>query len=260
MTENSACIAGESSRSSAHPWWLAAGRFFFRWRDAVFPLFFLAIVVTTRARWPLQNRVYEILTNVLGIAVALAGQVLRALVIGLAYIRRGGRNRQVSADELVQQGIFAHSRNPLYLGNLLGLIGLLIIHSSPAGYLVGLPFYLLAYGSIVCAEEEYLAHRFGEEYLRYCREVPRFLPRLTGLRATLTGMRFDWLRLLRKEYGTTFTGLTGILALLLWDEYQVLGTAGVKPAIPGALALWLPLVAAYLAVLYLKKKGALGKG
>jgi protein-S-isoprenylcysteine O-methyltransferase Ste14 len=259
MIEN-VSIAGEVAGANAHPWWLAAGRFFFRWRDAVFPLVFLAIVTTTQARWPFQNRGCEALTNALGIAVALAGQALRALVIGLAYIRRGGRNRQVSADGLVREGIFAHSRNPLYLGNLLGLIGFLIIHDSPAGYLIGLPFYLLAYLSIVGAEEEYLARRFGEEYLRYCREVPRFLPRLSGLRATVTSMRFDWRRLLRKEYGTTLTGLTSILGLLLWDGYQVLGTAGARRMAPGVLVLWLPLIAAYLTVFYLKKRGTLGQG
>lgn len=250
----------EDPASARHPWWLAAGRFFFRWRDAVFPLVFLALVVSTQARWPLQDRRYEILTNVLGIAVALAGQLLRALVIGLAYIRRGGRNRQVSADELVCEGVFAHSRNPLYLGNLLGLIGLLIVHNSPAAYLIGVPFYLLAYLAIVSAEEEYLERRFGEAYRRYCREVPRFFPRLRGLSATLAGMRFDWQRVLRKEYGTTFTGLTGILGLLLWDRYQVLGPAAVRRAVPAALALWLPLAAAYLTVMILKKRGALGKG
>ncbi len=245
---------------AAHPLWLAIGRFFFRFRDAVFPLVVLAIVLTTRARWPFQDRLWEMLSNALGIAVALAGQILRALVIGLAYIERGGKDRQVYAKGLVQEGFFAHSRNPLYLGNLLGLIGLLIIHNSPAGYLIGVPFYLLAYGAIVCAEEDYLTRRFGEDYVRYCRKVPRFLPSLHGLRATVTGMRFDWRRLLRKEYGTTFTGLTGIFALLLWDEAQVLGAASAKRALPAFLALWLPLLAAYLWIRYLKKKGSLGKG
>src|SRR5262245_55356451 len=100
---------GAEVPAAPRPGWLAVGRFFFRWRDAVFPLVFLALVISTRARWPLEDRRLEILTNVLGIAVALAGQLLRALVIGLAYIRRGGRNRQVSADELVCEGIFAHS-------------------------------------------------------------------------------------------------------------------------------------------------------
>ena len=245
---------------ATHPLWLAAGRFFFRFRNTVFPLVFLAIVLTTRARWPFQDRLWEMLSNALGIAVALTGQILRALVIGLAYIERGGKDRQVYAKGLVQEGIFAHSRNPLYLGNLLGLIGLLIVHNSPAGYLLGVPFFLLAYEAIVRTEEDYLARRFNEEYVRYCQRVPRFLPSLTGLRATVTGMRFDWRRVLRKEYGTTFSGLTGILVLLLWDRAQVLGAASAKQALPAFLALWLPLLAAYLWIRYLKKKGSLGIG
>ncbi|HEV8580977.1 MAG TPA: methyltransferase [Thermoanaerobaculia bacterium] len=258
MTGGEATAAGPA-RAGVRSWWLAAGRFFFRYRDICFPLVFLAIALGTRARWPLQSRACEMLTNAAGVAVALAGQVLRALVIGLAYIRRGGRNRRMHADDLVREGVFAHSRNPLYLGNLLGLFGLLLIHNSLPGYWVGLPFYLLAYGAIVAAEEDYLARRFGEEYLSYRRQVPRFLPRLTGLRATLTGMRFDWPRLLRKEYGTTFAGATAILALLLWDRYQLFGAVGAR-ALSRALALWLPLLLAYLTVRTLKKKGCLGKG
>ena len=72
-------------------------------------------------------------------------------------------------------------------------------------------------------------------------------------------MRFDWLRLLRKEYGTTFSGLTAVLALLLWDRYQVLGAAEARRAVPAALTLWLPLTAAYATILILKKRGALGR-
>jgi protein-S-isoprenylcysteine O-methyltransferase Ste14 len=243
---------------AAHPAWLAAGRFFFRFRDAVFPLIFLGIVLASRARWPGGSRSLDVALNACGIAVALAGQLLRALVIGLAYIRRGGKDRQVYADELVQEGIFAHSRNPLYLGNLLGLIGLLMVHNSWAGYLAGVPFFVLAYWAIVSAEEDYLARRFGAVYREYCRRVPRFFPALEGLGATVSGMQFEWRRLLRKEYGTTFTGLTAILVLLLWDELQVLGAAAALRLLPLALAVWIPLVVAYLVVFTLKKKGALG--
>jgi protein-S-isoprenylcysteine O-methyltransferase Ste14 len=244
----------------AHPAVLAAGRFFFRFRDAAFPLVFLGIILASRAHWPRNSRSLDLALNGVGIAVALSGQLLRALVIGLAYIRRGGKDRRVYADELVQDGIFAHSRNPLYLGNLLGLLGLLIIHNSWAGYLVGVPFFVFAYWAIVCAEEEYLANRFGEEFAAYCRKVPRFIPSFKGLSATVTGMQFDWRRLLRKEYGTTFSGLTAIFVLLLWDELQVLGAASARRHLPLALAIWLPLVAAYLVAFTLKKRGALGRG
>ena len=64
--------------------------------------------------WRLDRRL-----DAAGFVVASIGQLLRVAVIGFAYITRGGRNRRIVADSLVQAGIFAHSRNPLYLGNLL---------------------------------------------------------------------------------------------------------------------------------------------
>lgn len=44
----------------------------------------------------------------LGVALALTGQLLRALVIGFAYVRRGGKDRQIYAESLQQEGLFAH--------------------------------------------------------------------------------------------------------------------------------------------------------
>lgn len=253
-------LSGSAQIREAHPTWLALGRFFFRHRNAVFPLVFLALVVASPARWPFHDRRWELATNVLGIAVALLGQLLRAVVIGLAYIRRGGKDRRVYAEDLVQEGIFAHCRNPLYVGNLLGLIGLLVIHNSWAGYLLGLPFFLLAYWAIVCAEEDYLRTRFGEQYRLYCQRVQRLVPSLAGLRTTLGSMKFDWRRLLRKEYGTTFSGITGILLLLIWDDVQIFGPNSVTRALSWFLPVWISLAGLYLLVRFLKKKGTLGQG
>ncbi|WET42322.1 methyltransferase family protein [Citrobacter enshiensis] len=54
----------------------------------------------------------------------LAGQGIRILTVwGWITLYAGGRNRQVYADNLVQSGLFEHCRNPLYLGNLLLIIG-----------------------------------------------------------------------------------------------------------------------------------------
>ena len=74
------------------------------------------------------------------------------LVIGLVYITRGGQNRQVWADALVDRGMFAHSRNPLYVANLLLFLGLAIVHNGWAMYLIVLPFFVVAYVCIVAAE------------------------------------------------------------------------------------------------------------
>ena len=131
-------------------------------------------------------------------------------------------NRQVWANSLVDTGMFAHSRNPLYVANLLFFLGLAIVHNGWAMYLIVLPFFMVAYCCIVAAEEEYLHGRFGEAYEDYCRRVPRWLPSLRGLSSTLRSTEFDWLKVLRKEYGTPFAWTSGLLLLLvlgaLWAE------------------------------------------
>jgi protein-S-isoprenylcysteine O-methyltransferase Ste14 len=251
-------IARAANASAApRPWLAAVGRLFFRSRDLLFPLVLLPLLAFTKPRLPFGSPTADTVLDALGALVALSGQLLRALVIGLAYIRRGGLDRRPYADALVCEGLFAHSRNPLYLGNLLGIIGFALIHSSPWLYAVGVPFFVFAYLAIVAAEEEFLRGRFGADYEAYAREVPRFLPRLRGLHATIAGMTFDWRRLARKEYGTTFAGASALLLLLVFDRQRLYGPLAARWWL--ALALWLPLLAGYVTLRRLKKTGRLGR-
>jgi protein-S-isoprenylcysteine O-methyltransferase Ste14 len=166
----------------------------------------------------------------------------------------------VYADALVQQGIFAHCRNPLYFGNIVMLTGLAIIHGSPVFLLLVCTFFVFAYFAIVRAEEEYLATKFGPEYEDYCRRVARFLPSVRGMRRTLAGLRFDWRKLLRKEYGTAFTWLSGVLALLLWERVAVPGASSIHQTATTIGVTWTVLAVVYSTVRMLKLKGALGTG
>ncbi|HEX9942330.1 MAG TPA: isoprenylcysteine carboxylmethyltransferase family protein, partial [Thermoanaerobaculia bacterium] len=231
-----------------------------RYRDLLFPAVFFGLAAVSEPRLLLGSRSWDLALDALGIAVALAGQGLRAAVIGYAYVRRGGRNKSIFADELVQEGFFAHSRNPLYLGNFLALAGFCLIHNSVLGYLVGIPFFAFAYLAIVAAEEDYLRARFGAAYDEYRRRVPRSLPSLAGLPETLSTLRFDWKRLVRKEYGSTFAGASCILALLLWEGYRQFGDPVLKSRALVLGVVWLPLLLAYLTARRLKKAGTLGAG
>ncbi len=257
-------IESQSPAVLVPPFWrralVPAGRFFFRLRNLLFPLVFFALVLASEPRLFLGSERWDQALDAVGIGVALSGQLLRALVIGLAYIRRGGRNKQIFAHYLVQDGFFAHSRNPLYLGNFLALAGFCLIHNSALCYAVGLPFFALAYLAIVVAEEEYLAEKFGPVYDAYRARVPRFWPSFKGFGSTLGSMEFDWRRLVRKEYGSTFAGASSILVLLVWDSYARRGSAGVEGLLPAVLGIWAVLVCAYLYARYLKKSGVLGTG
>ena len=157
------------------------GQVIFRVRDVLFPVVLLTVAFGTRPRITGGDMSLDHWTDVAGALVSLTGQTFRVLVIGLVYITRGGQNRQVWADALVNRGMFAHSRNPLYVANLLLFLGLAIVHNGWAMYLIVLPFFVVAYVCIVAAEEAYLVERFGAAYAEYRRRVPRWMPSLRGL-------------------------------------------------------------------------------
>lgn len=191
------------------------GDFFFRFRNGIFPAVLLLIFVPDPELFP-----NDMVAAILGIAVALLGQSLRALTIGLAYIIRGGRNRRVYAKDLVQDGVFAHCRNPLYVGNLLVILGLGIVSNSLVFMVIGVPFFLFAYRAIVAAEENFLAQKFGPEFISYCGRVGRFVPNFSGFSKTWEGMEFKWRRLIVKEYGSTYIWMAAVCALLIQDRWQ----------------------------------------
>jgi len=185
------------------------GNFFFRYRNGIFPLVYLLVFLPSPTIFPDNNAAL-----VVGILVSAFGQFLRALTIGLAYIKRGGLNKRVYADDLVTDGLFAHCRNPLYDGNILMILGVGIALNSLWFLLVGGAFFLFAYLAIVTAEENFLAKKFGDQYTDYCKRVPRFAIKLKGLGKTIGSMEFRWRRLIVKEYGTTFAWIAGLLVCL----------------------------------------------
>ena len=199
------------------PAFVRYGNFLFRYRDALFPAVLLALFITFRPEYPRGDERLDNLLDAAGLAIALVGQALRVAVIGYAYIIRGGKNRRVYAEGLVADGIFAHSRNPLYLGNILILLGLFVIYNNPWVYALGIPFFLAGYAAIVAAEEAYLRGKFGPAYDAYTAAVPRWWPRLRGLRRSVDGMTFNWRRVVLKEYGSAAYWMAAAVVLLAAD-------------------------------------------
>src|SRR6185436_15263574 len=127
---------------------VAIGNFLFHYRNGIFPLVYALLIFKSQ---PLMGD-YR-LAALIGFFVAAAGQLLRAVTVGLEYIKRGGRQRQVYADYLVQGGIFAHCRNPLYLGNFVILLGVGLASNSLLFLSLALPLFAFAYAAIIAAEE-----------------------------------------------------------------------------------------------------------
>ncbi|HYQ70727.1 MAG TPA: isoprenylcysteine carboxylmethyltransferase family protein [Gammaproteobacteria bacterium] len=229
------------------------GYFFFRYRNGLFPIIFLALFMAVRPALFLGQAKLDLLVTGIGAACALAGGLVRILTIGLVYIKRGGRDNRVSADDLVTDGIYAHVRNPMYLGNLLIAAGICLMYGSPWLYAGVFPLFLLIYISIVAEEERYLSTRFGPEFDAYRRSTPRFWPKLNGILATIGNYRFRWKRVLKKEYGTTFSLLAVVYLLAVWKYGHLHGLFPVHMQRPVVIVPLLLLLAGYLGVVVLKK-------
>ena len=228
------------------------GNFLFHYRNGIFPLVYALLFLKSR---PVVDD-YR-LAAMLGFFVALAGQFLRAVTVGLEYIIRGGRGRQVYAEKLVQGGIFAHCRNPLYVGNFAILLGIGLASNSWLFLGIGMPFFAFAYCAIIAAEENYLRNKFGKEFDNYCARVNRLVPNFSGVSQTLTGMKFNWRRLITAEYGSAYVWLAAIILVTLKNLW-LNGEYG--PRNPVVWRLWMLLAAvtiAYLAARFLKKSGRL---
>lgn len=227
------------------------GNFFFRYRNLIFPLFFILLVFISK---PLASREHlENLRYAAGILIAIIGHIIRALTIGFAYIIRGGKNKKVYARTLVKNGIFAHCRNPLYLGNILIVIGFGIIINSTLFYFIGIPTFIFIYVAIIKAEEIFLVNKFGEEFTEYCRNVNRFMPNLSGIKKNLKGMKFNWSTLIVKEYGTIYMGITCMILLIMRDLYVQDGYEMNKTAIWVLSAVFIFVTFLYAVARYLKK-------
>ncbi len=233
------------------------GAVLFKYRDVLFPLILVAAGFGTRPRLAGSTR-FDHWMDVVGFVSCAAGQLLRVLVVGLVYITRGGQNRKPWANSLVEGGIFGHSRNPLYVANMLILLGIAIVHNGWLMYLVVLPLFASMYVAIVEAEEQYLNARFGSAYELYRQRVPGWVPRMGGFTATIREGSFNWPKVLRKEYGTPFAWISGILLLLVWEH----SSAGATPIAPaernGIIVVWCALAVAYTVVRQMKLSGRLG--
>jgi protein-S-isoprenylcysteine O-methyltransferase Ste14 len=74
---------------------------------------------------------------------------------------------------LIRSGPYRHSRNPQVLGGYPLVIGSVV--QWPSWYALGwVILYAVICHMMIRTEEEHLAAQFGDEYRRFCREVPRY--------------------------------------------------------------------------------------
>lgn len=78
-------------------------------------------------------------------------------------------------DEIVTDGIYGVTRNPMYLGHLIFLLGLMLMTRSPLALAI-FSSVLPWYKKRAQIDEDRLTKKFGSDYLAYKESVPRWVP------------------------------------------------------------------------------------
>ena len=159
----------------------------------------------------------SLLTFMLGLVFMGIGELIR--MWGVAHAGGATRTRNVGAPMLVTSGPFAHTRNPLYIGNAFIYVGVAFLAGGLWYWiLVALGFCALQYGLIVSLEENTLTSIFGSEYAFYQRSVPRWIPRLLPWSWSLP-QEPDWKDAWRNE---KHTRINLILMIVIFGSIGIL--------------------------------------
>ncbi len=142
-----------------------------------FALFYFYLVFAAAFGWPsvsTQRLFHSAPGAWLGVAACAAGLLM--LLWSLISFSRSFRIGidTVHPDKLITSGIFAFSRNPIYVAFAGVLIGEFLILPNWILLLYLAGFVALVHRQVL-REEDYLKAHYGQEFLGYCKRVHRYL-------------------------------------------------------------------------------------
>mgnify|MGYP002622631063 CR=1 FL=1 len=199
------------------------GNFLFRYRGQIPALLFLAsipVIYFTDYDWLKSEDSNQVVWLIIAALVSFLGQVVRAIAIGTANKYTSGRNtKEQVADALNTKGIYSTVRHPLYLGNYLMWIGIVLYVLNPWYVIVVTLLFWLYYERIMFAEERFLERKFGEDYISWSKSVPAFIPSMKNYKKS--EIPFSMKTILRREYSGITATIIGFLFVEILRDYKL---------------------------------------
>jgi len=187
-----------------------SGNYLFRNRGHIpIVLFVLAIPVIYITDISQFSQLTTLIFQIIAISLSILGFIIRALTIGSTPAGTSGRNTKSGqvAEQLNTTGIYSIIRHPLYLGNYLMWIGIVIFTYNIYFVIIISLAYWLYYERIMFAEERFLEKKFGQAYLDWSMLAPAFFPAFTRYRKS--NMVLSIKSILRREYSGVLATVFG---------------------------------------------------
>jgi len=187
---------------------VTVGQWLFRWRSYL-PLAFVVLIVPAVLVYtpPFLSDAAVLVWELSCFLISMLGLAIRCYTVGFVPEGTSGRNTDTQiANSLNTDGMYSIVRNPLYLGNYVMILGVMMFFGLwwvPVVYTIVFWWY---YRLIVAAEEAFLQATYGAEYQDYTRRVPAFIPKPGNWKAA--SLSFSFRTVLRREY----SGFFGVIA------------------------------------------------
>jgi protein-S-isoprenylcysteine O-methyltransferase Ste14 len=138
--------------------------------------FLLAIIAMVVLHFlvPIEG-IVPVVWKLLGIFPLALGTIMN-VVADRAFHRAGTTVRPCEdSAQLVTDGLFKITRNPMYFGFVLMLIGIGLILGSLTSFVIAALFAVLIDRKFIAVEEQMLADRFGERWQAYAETTRRWI-------------------------------------------------------------------------------------
>lgn len=227
-----------------------SGNWCFRWRSYL-PLLALPVLACEigRGPWRPAEGWAEASRDAACFALSLLGLAVRVFTIGHVPERTSGRNTKGQiADSLNTTGAYSVVRHPLYAGNFLMWLGVVLSCCHELLLVLFVLAFALYYERIMFAEEEFLRRKFGRQFIEWAAVTPAFFPRLSQWRPP--SLPFSVRKALRHEYSGFFALVAGFCAVRVLEDSVTQGKLIVAAR---WLALFLAGSVIYLVMRTLKK-------
>jgi len=189
------------------------GNWLFRHRSYL-PLLLLPFILIALAQKSVipENDFRENIFEILCFLISSLGFFIRILTVGFVPGSTSGRNtKKQVASKLNKSGIYSIVRNPLYLGNFLMWLGVIMFVGSFWLTFSFILIFFLYYERIIYAEEDFLLEKFDDEYKKWTDKTPAFFPKFKSWKKP--ELTFSLKTVLRREYSSFFGMVTSFTVL-----------------------------------------------
>lgn len=112
--------------------------------------------------------------NLIGLVIAFSGLMLMGKAREL-FKKYETTLKIERSSNLIKEGVFSRTRNPMYVGMFILILGFSIISTNLIALLLPFVFLLLVRLIFIKKEEQLMFDTFGEKYLEYKKKVRRWL-------------------------------------------------------------------------------------